>query len=302
MKKTTPTLHDAVFKQFLTHPDTARDFLELHLPPALLQFCDMNTLKLEYGSFIESGLRAYYSDVLYSLHTEQGDGYVYVLLEHQSSPDKHMAFRLVRYAIAAMHRHLEAGHDQLPLVIPMLFYHGQVTPYPYTMSWLEEFSEPELARQLYAGHFPLVDVTVIPDDDIMQHRRMAILELLQKHVRLRDLAELKEQLVTLLLAGYTTKEQLLSLINYMLQVGSTTEPGVLIHELARRAPQHEEELMTIAEYLKQQGIEIGIEIGIEKGREAVLKIASSMLADGFDRAQVMKLTGLSADDLAKISH
>ncbi|OKP31425.1 hypothetical protein [Serratia fonticola] len=69
---------------------------------------------------------------------------------------------------------------------------------------------------------------------------------------------------------------------------------------------HEEELMTIAEYLKQQGIEIGIEIGIEKGiekgREAVLKIASSMLADGFDRAQVMKLTGLSADDLAKISH
>nr|WP_317233302.1 Rpn family recombination-promoting nuclease/putative transposase [Serratia fonticola] len=306
MKKTTPTLHDAVFKQFLTHPDTARDFLELHLPPALLQFCDLNTLKLESGSFIESGLRAYYSDVLYSLDTEQGDGYVYVLLEHQSSPDKHMAFRLVRYAIAAMHRHLEAGHDQLPLVIPMLFYHGQVTPYPYTMSWLEEFSEPELARQLYAGHFPLVDVTVIPDDDIMQHRRMAILELLQKHVRLRDLAELKEQLVTLLLAGYTTKEQLISLINYMLQVGSTTEPGVLIHELARRAPQHEEELMTIAEYLKQQGIEIGIEIGIEKGiekgREAVLKIASSMLADGFDRAQVMKLTGLSADDLAKISH
>ncbi|ATM74910.1 ISNCY family transposase [Serratia fonticola] len=302
MKKTTPTLHDAVFKQFLTHPDTARDFLELHLPPALLQFCDLNTLKLESGSFIESGLRAYYSDVLYSLHTEQGDGYVYVLLEHQSSPDKHMAFRLVRYAIAAMHRHLEAGHDQLPLVIPMLFYHGQVTPYPYTMSWLEEFSEPELARQLYAGHFPLVDVTVIPDDDIMQHRRMAILELLQKHVRLRVLAELKEQLVTLLLAGYTTKEQLISLINYMLQVGSTTEPGVLIHELARRAPQHEEELMTIAEYLKQQGIEIGIEIGIEKGREAVLKIASSMLADGFDRAQVMKLTGLSADDLAKISH
>ncbi len=72
MKKTTPTLHDAVFKQFLTHPDTARDFLELHLPPALLQFCDLNTLKLESGSFIESGLRAYYSDVLYSLHTEQG--------------------------------------------------------------------------------------------------------------------------------------------------------------------------------------------------------------------------------------
>lgn len=298
MKKTTPTLHDAIFKQFLTHPDTARDFLALHLPPALLQCCDLNTLKLESGSFIESDLRAYYSDVLYSLKAGEGKGYVYVLIEHQSSADKHMAFRLVRYAIAAMQRHLEAGHDQLPLVIPMLFYHGQVTPYPYSMSWLEAFSEPDLARQLYAGHFPLVDVTVIPDDEIMQHRRVAILELLQKHVRQRDLLELKEQLVTLLLTGYTTKDQLISLMNYMLQVGSTAEPASLMRDLARRAPLHEEELMTAAEYLEQKGYEKGI----EKKREAVHEIARSMLAEGFDHAMVMKLTGLTADDLAQLSH
>jgi predicted transposase/invertase (TIGR01784 family) len=296
MKKKPLTLHDALFKQFLTHPDTARDFLESHLPADLLQLCDLDTLKLESGSFIEDDLRAYYSDVLYSLSTGQGEGYVYALIEHQSVPDKHMAFRLVRYAIAAMQRHLQAGHDQLPLVIPILFYHGLITPYPYSLSWLEGFTEPDLARQLYTGHFPLVDVTVIPDDEIMKHRRMAILELLQKHVRQRDLAELLEQLVTLLLAGYTTKEQLISLVNYMLQVGKATEPEKLLRELARRAPRHEEELMTIAEYLEQKGFEKGL----EKERETVLKIASSMLAEGFDRAMVMKLTGLSADDLAVI--
>ncbi|UAN59726.1 Rpn family recombination-promoting nuclease/putative transposase [Serratia sp. JSRIV004] len=310
MKKPTPTPHDAVFKQFLTHPATARDFLDMHLPPDLRQSCDLNTLKLEPGSFIERDLRAYYSDVLYSLKTGKDDGYVYALIEHQSSPDKHMAFRLVRYAIAAMQRHLQAGHDRLPLVIPMLFYHGQITPYPYSMCWLEEFSDPELARQLYAGHFPLVDVTVIPDDEIMQHRRMAILELLQKHVRHRDLFELQERLVTLLLAGYTTKEQLISLINYMLQMGSTTKPERLLRELARRAPQHEEELMTIAEYLEQKGFDKGIEKGIEEGRkegrkegrEAILKIALSMLAKGFDHAMVIQLTGLSEEELAQIRH
>jgi predicted transposase/invertase (TIGR01784 family) len=301
MKKTIPSLHDSVFKQFLTHPDTPRDFLELHLPQTLLQSCDLNTLKLESGSFIESDLRAYYSDVLYSLKTSKGDGFVYALIEHQSSPDKHMAFRLVRYAIAEMQHHLEAGIDQLPLVIPILFYHGQVSPYPYSMSWLEEFSEPELAKQLYAGYFPLVDVTVIPDDEIMQHRRIAILELLQKHVRHRDLFELQERLVTLLLAGYTTKEQLISLINYMLQVGSTAEPDRLIRELAKRTPRHEEELMTIAEYLEQKGFENGLQKGIEQERETVLKIASAMLAKGFDQTMVMQLTGLSTEDLVRIS-
>ncbi|MBX9490180.1 MULTISPECIES: Rpn family recombination-promoting nuclease/putative transposase [Yersinia] len=309
--KTTPTPHDALFKQFLTHPETARDFLEVHLPPALRQACDLSTLRLESGSFIEEDLRAYYSDVLYSLKAGQGDGYIYALIEHQSSPDKHMGFRMMRYAIAAMQRHLDAGNDKLPLVIPILFYHGQVTPYPYPMSWLQEFSEPELAEQLYSNDFPLVDVTVISDDEIMTHRRMAILELLQKHVRQRDLAELMEQLVTLLLAGYTNNEQLTSLMNYMLQVGDTAAPENFIRELARRSPQHEEVLMTIAQKLEQKGIEKGRQEGLQEGRQegrlegerdAALKIARSMLASGLDRDSVMKMTGLTADDLAQIRH
>ncbi|CNI66410.1 Rpn family recombination-promoting nuclease/putative transposase [Yersinia pekkanenii] len=305
--KTTPTPHDALFKQFLTHPETARDFLDIHLPPALRQACDLNTLRLESSSFIEEDLRAYYSDVLYSLKTGQGDGYIYALIEHQSSPDKHMGFRMMRYAIAAMQRHLDAGNDKLPLVIPILFYHGQVTPYPYPMNWLQEFSEPELAGQLYGNDFPLVDVTVISDDEIMTHRRMAILELLQKHVRQRDLAELMEQLVTLLLGGYTNNEQLTSLMNYMLQVGDTAAPETFIRELARRSPQHEEVLMTIAQKLEQKGIEKGrlegIQLGEAKGRqEGKLEVARTMLANGIDRDSVMKMTGLTADDLAQIRH
>ncbi|VEA31149.1 Uncharacterized protein YfaD [Salmonella enterica subsp. enterica] len=54
---TTSTPHDAVFKQFLCHPDTARDFLEIHLPTTLRQICNLNTLRLESGSFIEEDLR-----------------------------------------------------------------------------------------------------------------------------------------------------------------------------------------------------------------------------------------------------
>lgn len=57
-KGTTSTPHDAVFKQFLTQADTARDFLAIHLPPALRQHCDLDTLQLESASFIEESLRA----------------------------------------------------------------------------------------------------------------------------------------------------------------------------------------------------------------------------------------------------
>ncbi len=285
-KMTTATPHDAVFKQFLYHPDTARDFLDIYLPSTLRELCDLQTLKLESGSFIEDSLRASYSDVLWSLKTNEGDGYIYVVIEHQSSPDAHMAFRLIRYAMAAMQRHLDAGHKTLPLVIPMLFYHGTLSPYPFSLCWLDEFDDPALARQLYSATFPLVDITVISDDEIMQHRRIALLELMQKHIRKRDLMGLVEQLVSLLATGYANDSQLKTLFNYMMQFGNTPHVDKFIREVAHRVPQQKERLMTIAEVLQQEA----------KQQEA-LRIAQMMLANGISHEIILKITGLSAKDL-----
>lgn len=113
------------------------------------------------------------------METSEGDGYIYCVIEHQSSAEKNMAFRLMRYATAAMQRHLDKGYDRVPLVVPLLFYHGEASPYPYSLNWLDEFDDPQLARQLYTEAFPLVDITIVPDDEIMQHRRIALLELIQ---------------------------------------------------------------------------------------------------------------------------
>lgn len=310
-KMTTSTPHDAVFKQFLYHPDTARDFLDIYLPSTLRELCDLQTLKLESGSFIEDSLRASYSDVLWSLKTNEGDGYIYVVIEHQSSPDAHMAFRLMRYAIAVMQRHLDAGHKKLPLVIPLLFYHGATSPYPYSLCWLDEFDDPESARQLYSTAFPLIDITVVPDDEIMQHRRMALLELIQKHIRKRDLMGLVEKLAILLVKGHANDSQLKALFNYLMQAGDTVHFGEFIHEIAERLPQHKDKLMTIAERLRQEGHLNGLQEGHRKGlqeglqtgkREEALRIATTMLADGIDRLTILRITGLSAEDLPAQPH
>lgn len=302
-KNRTPTPHDATFRQFLTHPDVARDFMELHLPAELRAICDLSTLKLESGSFVEDDLRQYFSDVLYSLKTTAGEGYVHVLIEHQSSPDKHMAFRLMRYAVAAMQRHLEAGHKKLPLVIPVLFYTGKRSPYPYSTRWLNEFDDPALAGKLYSSAFPLVDVTVIPDDEIAGHRSMAALTLLQKHIHQRDMAELTDRLAPILLAGYLSSSQVISLVHYIVQAGETADAEGFVRELAQRVPQHGDALMTIAQQLEQNGIQKGIQLGRQEGRnEGKLEVARTMLQNGLDRNTVMKMTGLTEDDLAQIRH
>ena len=214
-----------------------------------------------------------------------------------------MAFRLMRYAIAAMQRHLDRGHTRLPLVVPMLFYHGATTPYPWSLNWLDCFTDPQLARELYISPFPLVDITVIPDDEIVSHRRVALLELIQKHIRQRDLMNIVGQLTTILLSGDANDRQLKTLFNYLLQTGNARRFGRFIHEVAQRVPQHRERLMTIAERLQEVGRRKGKREGRQEGQHAeALRIAQRMLDDGIARETVVKITGLAADEIAALEH
>ena len=131
---------------------------------------------------------------------------------------------------------------------------------------------------------------------------MAMLELLQKHIRQRDLAELQPMLITLLAQGYLTENQINTLISYMLQAGTTEKPGPLIRELAKQSPRHKELLMTIAEWLEEKGRKQGQQEGEQEGREAATRsIAARMLARGLERQTVQELTGLSDEELAALA-
>ncbi|EHS7861330.1 Rpn family recombination-promoting nuclease/putative transposase, partial [Salmonella enterica] len=114
---------------------------------------------------------------------------------------------------------------------------------------------------------------------------------------------------------YLSSPQVIALIHYLLQAGESADSEAFVRELAQRVPQHGDALMTIAQQLEQKGIEKGrlegIQIGEEKGRnegklegerEATLKIARTMLKNGLDRTSVMKMTGLTADELEQIRH
>ncbi len=293
--------------------------MALHLPQEILDICDFSTLRLAPGSFVEDHLKAYYSDVLYSLKTRDGQaGYVQVLIEHQSTPDKLMAFRMLRYAVAAMQQHLDAGHSMLPLVIPVLFYAGRRSPYPYSTRWLDACAIPQYAEKLYNASFPLVDVTVIDDDAIRGHGRMAALTLVQKHIAERDLAKILDPLISMMEAHPLTRQQIVSLINYLIQTGKTENAKTLMHKIASRMPHQEGEMLTIAQQLEEygyykgiqmgrvEGINQGIEQGIEQGKEegigqGVNFVARRMLDSGYEMAAVAAITGLSEEALQQLA-
>ena len=145
----------------------------------------------------------------------------------------------------------------------------------------------------------------------MQHRRIALLELIQKHIRDRDLIGMVDRITTLLVRGFTNDSQLQTLFNYLLQCGDTSRFTRFIQEIAERSPLQKERLMTIAERLRQEGHQIGWQEGklegLQKGKvegmhEQAIKIALRMLEQGIDRDQVLAATQLSEADLAANNH
>ncbi|MEQ4925040.1 Rpn family recombination-promoting nuclease/putative transposase [Proteus hauseri] len=296
-KNSQKPVHDALFKQFLTHPDNARDFFSVHLPADILPLCDLSTLQLESSSFVDRQLRQLHSDVLYSVQTTEGEGYIYCLIEHQSKPDPLMGFRLIYYAMSAMANHLKTSvNTTLPLVVPLLFYHGNTIPYPYSTNWLDGFSDPALAQQVYTRAFPLVDLSVVSDDEILTHKGIALLELIQKHIRTRDdLMELVPKIALLLNMRYNTDDQVRSVMEYIAYNGYIIDESQFLSQLIAQSPGYKTMLTTIAEQLEQKGIEKGIDLGVEK-------VARALLQQEVSLDIIMQSTGLTREKIESLKH
>ncbi|ECR4900769.1 Rpn family recombination-promoting nuclease/putative transposase [Salmonella enterica] len=308
--------HDPLFKLFLREPETAKDFLAAHLPQDIRSLVNLDSLRLESGSYVDEQLKEQHSDILYSVKMAQGEQcLLYCVVEHQSTEDEMMAWRMKKYTIRAMSDHLNKGHKKLPVVVPLLFYHGDVRPYPYSMDWLDCFEQPELARQVLSKPWPLIDVSELNDDDIKSHRRMALLEMVQRDIRLRDGKELLARLVQLIQMELNSREQVEAVLRYTILNGMAGEDiSSYINQLSGDIPEYEDLMGTIAQQLEDKGIQKGIRQGIEQGiqqgieqerlaaQKKLLETAYALLDNGVSLEVVIKSTGLSRETLEKPRH
>lgn len=167
----------------MQHPEIAIDMFKQHLPENLLDMIDLGTLKPIDKEFIHKSLRKRLIDKLFEVRIKGEAGYVYILADHQRSADPMMGWRLLRYIIDIMDRHLERYKTKtLPIVYPIVFYNG-VLPFNTGMDIFKQFgSQTEFAKQLYRGPFQLVNLNNIEDDAYREHLWSAILGLPMKWV------------------------------------------------------------------------------------------------------------------------
>ncbi|ROT47355.1 Rpn family recombination-promoting nuclease/putative transposase [Candidatus Cardinium hertigii] len=307
--------HDALIKKILTNPVAAQEFLEYYLPADFKAIVDLTKITIEKESFVEEDLRRKLSDLVFSVQTKNHDtAFVYVLIEAQATADHWIALRLWKYILLLCERHKQKK-DGLPLICPLLIYHGAKT-YNAPRNLWQLFSHPEHAKKLMTEDYQLIDLQSMPEDEILKKKQLGMFEYMLKYIHKRDLLKVWAELLSKCpYAVLIDKEKNYLCIKTLLWYTDAKLPEAQQQELERIISSHlsKEETVTIMRTIAQkyidegmqqgiiQGMEKGIEKGMEKGMEKGIEkgmekekaeIAQKMLANNMDHTLIAHITGL----------
>lgn len=278
----TPNPHDALFKATFSQPEHAAGEIRAVLPPAISARIDFTALTLRPGSFVDDALKERHSDVLYSAPVAGRDALIYVLLEHQSTDDPLMPFRLLRYLVRIWETWLVEHPDgtHLPVIVPVVLHHSD-------RGWtkviaLEELLDVDAETLAALGeHVPrfrfVLDDISFETDEALKERTMSALGRLVlfclRHAREPEeiLARIGRwtDLVREVKNGPNGRAALAAVWRYILLVNARRKPEDIVARLVAAVGQeNEEEIVTAGEILIERGRQ-------EKHRELLLKLLRS---------------------------
>ena len=303
--------HDALIRKAFENPIVAKEFFEMHLPNEIKAMFSAHSLKMEKESFVEANLQHSISDILFSAKFKDETGYLWILLEHQSTPDHFMAFRLFKYMtdIAARHLTLNPKSKHLPFVYPIIFYNG-TKKYNAPKNIWDLCQHQELMQDIWTKDHQVINVHDIPDDELKKKAWAGILQFFMKHIHERDLltrwyevAELLPELAKLNI-GIDYLELILTYTLIKIETSDKIELEKILK--SRLNNQQGEKLMTsLAHHWKEEGVQQGMQIGEAKGlqvgrNEGKYEVAKNMLANNYSIPEVSRITGLSISEINKL--
>ena len=185
--------HDRFFKETLGDPELAAEFLQLYLPPEVANLLDTSRLVIGDTSMADLKLETHLADLLFRVGLKTGgDAYIYVLPEHKSYPDKWAGLQLLSYATRLWEAAKARKSKRLPVVIPVVVYHGK-RPWPGKSGFSDLFGlKPDtdfLRQYLPDFRYHLIDLAQYDDSQLVGSAPLSAAFLLLKYIFRQELDE-----------------------------------------------------------------------------------------------------------------
>ena len=308
----TPDPHDRFVRSSMENKAIAKAFFERHLPEPILSVLNTDSLKLEQSTYIDNKLQKTMSDMVFDCRYQDGKSTshakVVVLVEHQSTPQKLLPFRVYHYMFNMLYRELKQRTEiqaskPLPAIYALVFYNGKQSPYPYSLNLAHCFDDPHnLMEHFFAGEIQLVDVNQEKDQELKKLKWLGVVSLALKYSRTKDAATfllmLSEILKSMDLTEPQTVDLLKTLFAYILVVSNQKNVDLLIEHSHYLPDPARGEFMTAAEQLEARGEARGVARGKAQGEKNTrIEVATSLLKEG---AEVRFAAKISKLDLATI--
>jgi len=288
--------HDKYFKSSMSDMRVARSFIQSHLPKNVLERMDLATLKQRNETFIDEALGKIETDIVYSAKLADKTAYIYILVEHQSTPQKFMPLRLWRYVLRLMFYHVEKLQNKsLPIVVPLIFYNGK-EPYTHSTDIFDLFDDRKLAESNFLKPFQLMDLNHIPDEQIRQHQWASIMEFVMKH----PFSDETVKFLDVLVATWKVKDEIggEAFIETTLCYIINKSQGRSLDYLKQLLEQTKltgigEKIMLLTDIIRQEG-------RAEGATEATRRMVAGMLKSRVDYTAISEISGLPLNEIKLI--
>ena len=288
-KKPIQNPHDALFRGVFADPQRAAELLRGVMRKDLTA-TDWSSLERLDASFVDEELRDHRADLLFRAKISRRTCYFYIVLEHKAGPVRYAVFQLMRYVVRIWEqfRTDEPTATHLPLVLPILVHTGD-GPWASPCNLTELLDASGASEGLLALQ-PTFTCKLFDlggtDKAGLRRRRLTVQTLLP----LLHLQQVRRNVATavLLLAWRPLYRQLLAmpggpqianrLYSYVATV-SNDDPKHLRAAYARISKTSEEQYMTVAEKLREEGRQEGERVGLQRGMQRGMQLAMLTLIE-----------------------
>ena len=258
--------HDRFFRELLSRPEVAADIARQTLPPDVVELLDLSHPERVDDKWVDPELQSHFADVLYKVRFAEGphEALLFILFEHKSHPDELVALQVLRYMLQVWQQHLKESQLPLPVVIPLVMYHGRRDwSVSREFTTLFDVANAKLYRFIPQFEYALLDLsansTVVPTgSDLVR----VALEVMQSIFRDDFKEKLPDQLSKLPLGTSTQIQFLETVLLYAKSARSLSEAE--LGETVRQAfpREGEQSVIKLFDDLRQEGRQEGLEEGL----------------------------------------
>ncbi len=297
--------HDSGYKKLFSNPVIVKELLLSFVDEPWVNDLNYNTLERLDKSFITEEFINRESDIIYKVNFKNEEIFIYILIEFQSSVDRFISLRILRY-ITEFYEYLVSAKKikKLPPVFPIMLYNGE-------KKWTAPIEFSNLVDKVIPDvYIPAFRYYKIAENEFSKKTLLNIKNILSAifYLENSDMNDISIEIQKIINLIEKEKPQELRLFRKWIKhffYGNDEISDVIENSITEIEEVKDMLSATLKKRDKiqfEQGKLEGIQKGMQKGKiEGKLETAKALLNKKMPVKEISEITGLSVKEIEKLN-